>query len=89
MNRLPQRRNFFAARQSLRVQKGGKNKASEGFFPLRMESARVQTPFVLLQAIPLAGVTRGAGSGRTAFRGGRQNVAETGIRLSSCISLGA
>ena len=31
MNRLPQRRNFFAARQFLRVQKGGKNKASEAF----------------------------------------------------------
>ena len=54
-----------------------------------MESARVQTPFVLLQAILLAGLTREAGSGRTAFRGGRQNVAETGFRLSSCIPLGA
>ena len=30
-NRLPQRRNFFAARHSLRVQKEGKNRASEGF----------------------------------------------------------
>ena len=49
----------------------------------------MQTPFVLLPAIPLTGLTRGAGSGRTAFRGGRQNVAETGFRLSSCISLGA
>ena len=48
-----------------------------------MESARVQTPFVLLQAIPLAGLTRGAGSGRMAFRGGRQNVA--GNRLSAFI----
>ena len=54
-----------------------------------MESARVQTPFVLLQAISLAGLTREKSSGRTAFRGGRQNVAETGFRLSSCIPLGA
>ena len=54
-----------------------------------MESVRVQPPFVLLQAIPLAGLTRMAGSGRTAFRGGRQNVAESSFRLSSCISLGA
>ena len=49
----------------------------------------MQTPFVLLQAIPLAGLTRGEGSGRTAFRGRRQNIAEIGFRLSSCISLGA
>ena len=49
----------------------------------------MQTPFLLLQAIPLAGLTRGAGSGRTAFRGGRQNVAETGFWLSPCIPLGA
>ena len=31
MNRLPQRRNFFAARQFLRVLEEGKNKASEDF----------------------------------------------------------
>ena len=49
----------------------------------------MQTPFVLLQAILLAGMTRGTGSGRTALRGGRQNAAETGFRLSSCIPLGA
>ena len=30
-NRLPQRRNFFAARQSLQVQEEGKNRDSEGF----------------------------------------------------------
>ena len=54
-----------------------------------MESVRVQPPFVLLQAVPLAGLTRMAGSGRTAFRGGRQNVAGTGFWLSPCIPLGA
>ena len=54
-----------------------------------MKSVRVQTPFVLLQAIPLAGLTRGPGFGRTALRGGRQNAAETDFRLSSCIPLGA
>ena len=54
-----------------------------------MESARVQAPFVLLPAVPLAGLTWRAGSCRTAFRGGRQNAAETDFRLSSCIPLGA
>ena len=54
-----------------------------------MESARVQIPFVLLPTISLAGLTREAGSGRMAFRDGRQNVAETGFRFSSCIPLGA
>ena len=54
-----------------------------------MESARVQIPFVLLQAIPLAGLTRGTGSSRMAFRDGRQKVTETDFRLSSCIPLGA
>ena len=54
-----------------------------------MESAHVQIPFVLLQAIPLAGLTRGAGSGRTAFRGGRQTVTGIGFRISACIPLGA
>ena len=48
----------------------------------------MQIPFVLLPAIPLAGLTREEGSSRTAFRGGRQNVAESGFRLSSCIPLG-
>ena len=32
MNRLPQRRNFFAARQFLRMQEEGKNRVSERFF---------------------------------------------------------
>ena len=89
MNRLPQRRNFFAARQFLRVHEEGKKQGFGGLFPLRMESARMQTPFVLLPAISLAGLTRGAGSRRTAFRGGRQNVAKNGFRLSSCAPLDA
>ena len=73
------------------VPAGAERREKQGFgrhFPLWMKSARMQTPFVLLQAIPLAGLTRGAGSGRTAFRGGQQNVAEIGFRLSSCIPLG-
>ena len=89
MNRLPQRRNFFAARHSLRVQKKEKNKASEAFSRSGWSPPARKPPFVLLQAIPLAGLTQGAGSGRMALRGGRQNVAETGFRLSSCIRLGA
>ena len=88
-NRLPQRRNFFAARQFLRMQKGGEKQSFGRLFPSWMDSTRVQTPFVLLQAIPLAGLTREKSSGRTAFRGGRQNVAESGFRLSSCIPLDA
>ena len=95
-NRFPQRNEPPSAKTELfcrralpaGAERGGK-KGFGGLFPLWMESVCVQTPFVLLQAITLAGLTRGAGSGRTAFRGGRQNVAETGFRLSSCISLGA
>ena len=95
-NRFPQRNEPPSAKTKLFCRKalpaGAGRREKQGFgrfFPLWMESARVQTPFVLLQAIPLAGLTRGAGSGRTAFRGGRQNVVETGFRLSSCIPLGA
>ena len=47
----------------------------------------MQTPFILLPTIPLAGLARGAGSRRTAFRGGRQNVAKNDFHLSSCIPL--
>ena len=95
-NRFPQRNEPSSAKTKLFCRKalpaGAERGEKQGFgrlFPLWMKSARVQTPFVLLQAIPLTGPTRGAGSGRTAFRGGRQNVAETDFRLSSCISLGA
>ena len=93
-NRFPQRNELPSAKTELFCRKAlpagaerGEKQSFGRLFPSRMESARLQTPFVLLQAIPLAGLTRGAGSGRTAFRGGRQNVAETGFRLSSCISL--
>ena len=87
-NRLPQRRNFLPQGSSCGCRKKGKQ-GFGGLFPPWMESARVQTPFVLLQAISLAGLTREKSSGRTAFRGGRQNVAESGFRLSSCIPLDA
>ena len=94
--RFPQRNEPPSAKTKLFCRKavpaGAERREKQGFgglFPLWMESARAQTPFVLLQAILLAGLTRGTGSGRTAFRGGRQNVAGTGFRLSSCISLGA
>ncbi len=95
-NRFPQRNEPPSAKTELFYRKavpagaGGREKQGFGrLFSLWVESVRVQTPFVLLQAIPLAGLTQGAGSGRTAFRGGRQNVAESGFRLSSCIPLGA
>ena len=95
-HRFPQRNEPPSAKAKLFCRKavpastGRREKQGFGrLFPLWMESARVQTPFVLLQAILLAGMTRGTGSGRTALRGGRQNAAETGFRLSSCIPLGA
>ena len=95
-NRFPQRNEPPSAKTKLFCRKavpaGAGRREELGFgrlFPIWMESARVQTPFVLLQAIPLAGLTRGPDSGRTALRGGRQNVAVTGFRLSSCIPLDA
>ena len=95
-NRFPQRNELPSAKTKLFCRKavpaGAEGREKQGFgrlFPLWMESVRVQSPFVLLPAVPLAGLTRGTGSGRTAFRGGRQNVAGTGFRLSSCIPLGA
>ena len=95
-NCFPQRNEQPSAKTKLFCRKvlpaGSKRGEKQGFgrlFPLRMESVRVQPPFVLLQTIPLAGLTRGPGSGRTAFCGGRQNVAKTSFRLSSCIPLGA
>ena len=95
-NRFPQRNEPPSAKTKLFCRKALPASAERGvkqgfgrLFPLRMESVRVQASFVLLQAIPLAGLTRKKGSGRTAFRGGRQNVAESGFRLSSCIPLDA
>ena len=94
--RFPQRNESPSAKTELFCRKAvpvcaerGEKQGFGRLFPFWMESVRVQTPFVLLQAIPLAGLTRGAGSGRKAFRGGRQNVAESGFRLSSCMSLDA
>ena len=88
MNRFPQRRNFFAARQSLRVQKDGKNRASEGFSRSGWSPSACKLRLFFCKPFP-CGADAGAGSSRTPFRGGRRNVAETGIRLSSCIPLGA
>ena len=88
MNRLPQRRNFFAARQFLRVQKKGKNRTSEGLSHSGWSPSACKSRLSFCKPFPRR-IDAGAGSGRTAFRGGQQNVAETGIRLSSCISLGA
>ena len=95
-NRFPQRNEPPSAKTKLSCRKtvpaGAEGREKQGFgglFPLWMESARMQIPFVLLQVIPITRLTRGEGASRTAFRGGRQNVAETGFRLSSCIPLGA
>ena len=88
MNRFPQRRNFFAARQFLRVQEEGKNRASEGFSRSGWSPSACKLRLFFCKPFP-CGADAGAGSSRTPFRGGRRNVAETGIRLSSCIPLGA
>ncbi len=88
MDRLPQRRNFFAARQFLRVQKEGKNKASEGFSRSGWSPPACKSRLSFCKPFPRR-IDAGADSGRTAFRGRRQNVTETGFRLSSCIPLGA
>ena len=88
MNRLPQRRNFFAARQFLRVQKEGKNKASEGFSRSGWSPFACKPRLSFCKPFPRR-IDVGAGSGRMVFCGGRQSVAGTGFRLSSCIPLGA
>ena len=88
MSRLPQRRNLFAARHSLRVQKEGKNKASEGFSRSGWSPAACKPRLPFCKPF-LRGADARADSGRTAFRGGQQNVANTSFRLSSCIPLGA
>ena len=88
MNRLPQRRNFFAARQFLRVQKEGKNRASKSFSRPGWSPLACKSRLSFCKPFPRR-IDAGAGSGRTAFRDGRQIVAETGFRLSSCIPLGA
>ena len=95
-NLFPQRNEPPSAKEKLFCRKavpaGAERGEKQGFgrlFPLWMESVRVQTQFVLLPTIPLAGLTRGVSSGRMAFRGGRQNVAGNGFRLSSCVPLGA
>ena len=89
-NEPPSAKTKLFCRKAVPAGAGGREKQGFGrlFLPW-MESVRVQTPFVLLQAIPLVGLTWEAGSGRTAFCDGRQNVAGTGFRLSSCIPLGA
>ena len=65
-NRFPQRNELPSAKTKLFCRKAvpagaerGEKQSFGGLFPLWMESARVQTPFVLLQAIPFAGLTRG------------------------------
>ena len=87
-NRLPQRRNFFAARQFLRVQKEGKNKASEGVSRSGWSPSACKPRLSFCKPFP-----RGADVGevpkRMPFRVKQQSVAETGFRLSSCIPLGA
>ena len=88
MSRLPQRRNFFAARQFLRVQKEGKNRASKSFSRPGWSPLACKSRLSFCKPFPRR-IDAGAGSGRTAFRDGRQIVAETGFRLSSCIPLGA
>ena len=64
-NRFPQRNELPSAKTKLFCRKavpaGAEKREKQGFgrpFPLWMKSVRVQTSFVLLQAIPLAELTR-------------------------------
>ena len=88
MNCLPQRRNFSAARQFLRVQKEGKNRASEGFSRSGWSPPACKSRLPFCKPFP-----RGADAGevpkRMPFRVKQQSVAKIGSRLSSCIPLGA
>ena len=70
------------------MQEEGKNRASEGFLRSGWSPLACKLRLSFCKPFP-RGADAGAGSDRTAFRGGRQNVAGTGIRLSSCVPLGA
>ena len=95
-NRFPQRNESPSAKTKLFCRKallaGAEKREKQGFgglFPLRMESARAQTP-----VCPFASYSSCGTDARGRFRPHgapwrRQNVAETGFRLSSCIRLGA
>ncbi len=85
---LPQRREFLAAKESPGVWKAGKNGASGGFFFLFGGCPRAKSA-CLFASLPSRPADAGAVSVRTAFRGGRQSVAETGFPLSSCTSSGS
>ena len=86
-NRFPQRRNLSSAKQSPIGWKGGENCASEGFSPSGWRQFACQSCLSFCKPF-LARTDAGAVSGRTALRGGRQSVAGTVLRLSSCISAG-
>ena len=81
---LPQRRNFLAAKKFTGVWKAGKNGASGGFFLLVGDFPRAKSICPFASLFP-SRADAGAASVRTASRGGRQSVAQTGFRLSSCI----
>ena len=57
-NRLPQGRNFFAARQFLRVQKNGKNRASEGFSRSGWSPSACKSRLSFCKLFPLQGLRR-------------------------------
>ena len=84
---LPQRREFLAAKKFPAVWKAGKSGASGGFFFLFGDFPRTK-PACLFASLPSRPADAGAVSVRTAFLGGRQSVAETGLPLSSCTSSG-
>ena len=88
MDRLPQRRNFFCRKAVPAGAERRENKASEGFSRSGWSPPACKSRLSFCKPFPRR-IDAGADSGRTAFRGRRQNVTETGFRLSSCIPLGA
>ncbi len=95
-NRFPQRNEPPSAKTKLFCRKavpaGAGRREELGFgrlFP-DLDGVRPRAnPVCPFASHSLAGLTRGPDSGRTALRSGRQNVAVTGFRLSSCIPLDA
>ena len=81
---LPQRRKFLAANKFSGVWKAGKNGASDSFFFLIGGRPRAKN-VCLFARFPPRPADAGAASVRTASHGGRQSVAESRFRLSSCI----
>ena len=94
-NRFPQRNESPSAKTKLFCRKAvpagaerGEKQGFEKLFRPGWSPLACKSRLSFCKPFPRR-IDAGAGSGRTAFRDGRQIVAETGSRLSSCIPLGA